>query len=157
MGEIKKIVVEHYPVEKLPEDLRAGLEAGQSARVTVEPDGPVEVPPPKGRCRTISANWERSTTTQSQISGNFEMKGNDGSAFRSARLSRYKRVHSRTGRAVRLHARGTIRVALGAIRAMPRCNKRARLGRATGCSTSHRKQNRRRTVRRAAHNQPDDR
>lgn len=36
MGEIGKIVVEHYPVEKLPEDLRRGLEAGQVVRVTVE-------------------------------------------------------------------------------------------------------------------------
>jgi hypothetical protein len=36
MGEMKKIVTEHYPVEKLPEELRAGIEGGQVVRVTVE-------------------------------------------------------------------------------------------------------------------------
>jgi hypothetical protein len=36
MGEYKKIVVDHYPVDQLPSDLRAGLEAGKSVRVTVE-------------------------------------------------------------------------------------------------------------------------
>ena len=36
MGETKKIVVEHYPVEKLPEDLRSGIESGKMVRVTVE-------------------------------------------------------------------------------------------------------------------------
>lgn len=39
MGEHKKIVVEHYPVERLPDDLRQGLEAGATVRVTVENDG----------------------------------------------------------------------------------------------------------------------
>ncbi len=38
MGETKKIVTEHYPVDKLPEELRRGLESGSSVRVTVEPD-----------------------------------------------------------------------------------------------------------------------
>ncbi len=33
---MNKIVREHYPVEKLPEDLRAGLSAGQSVTITVE-------------------------------------------------------------------------------------------------------------------------
>jgi hypothetical protein len=38
MGETKKIVTEHYPAEKLPEELRAGLESGQLVRVAVEPE-----------------------------------------------------------------------------------------------------------------------
>lgn len=33
---MNKIVLEHYPVEKLPEDLRVGLPETGSARVTVE-------------------------------------------------------------------------------------------------------------------------
>ncbi|MGF9693841.1 hypothetical protein AAIH46_13570 [Rhizobium sp. 0TCS1.26] len=33
---MNKIVREHYPVEKLPEDLREGLEAGSTVRVVVE-------------------------------------------------------------------------------------------------------------------------
>ena len=36
MGEHTK-VVEEYPVDKLPEELRAGLAAGTMARITVEP------------------------------------------------------------------------------------------------------------------------
>ena len=36
MGETKKIVIEHFPVEKLPEELKRGLEDGQLVRVTVE-------------------------------------------------------------------------------------------------------------------------
>lgn len=36
MGETKKIVVEHYAVERLPEELRRGIESGQMVRVTVE-------------------------------------------------------------------------------------------------------------------------
>ena len=36
MGETKKIVIEHFPVEKLPEELKRGLESGQLVRVTVE-------------------------------------------------------------------------------------------------------------------------
>jgi hypothetical protein len=36
MGESTKIVVEHYPVDKLPEDLRKGLESGELVRITVE-------------------------------------------------------------------------------------------------------------------------
>jgi len=49
MGETKKIVIEHYPVERLPEELRRGLEAGQSVRVTVEQpteDAPTPRPSP---------------------------------------------------------------------------------------------------------------
>lgn len=38
MGEQNKIVVEHYPVDKLPEELREGLDTGQMVRVTVEPE-----------------------------------------------------------------------------------------------------------------------
>lgn len=33
---MNKIVVEHYPVSRLPEDLREGLESAGSVRVTVE-------------------------------------------------------------------------------------------------------------------------
>jgi hypothetical protein len=40
MGETKKIVTEHDPAEKLPDELRAGLESGQLVRVTVEPEEP---------------------------------------------------------------------------------------------------------------------
>lgn len=36
MGKDEKIVVEHYPVDRLPVDLRRGLSSGQSVRVTVE-------------------------------------------------------------------------------------------------------------------------
>ena len=38
---MNKIVVEHYPVERLPEDLREGFGRGDSVRVTVEADPPV--------------------------------------------------------------------------------------------------------------------
>lgn len=34
--EMNKIVREHYPVDKLPEDLRQGLTAGQTVTITVE-------------------------------------------------------------------------------------------------------------------------
>lgn len=40
MGEGKKIVTEHFPVERLPEELRAGIEAGRAVRVTVEVEEP---------------------------------------------------------------------------------------------------------------------
>lgn len=33
---MNKIVREHYPVERLPEDLREGLTAGQTVRVVIE-------------------------------------------------------------------------------------------------------------------------
>ena len=36
MGEITKIVVENYPVERLPEDLRRGLEKAGIVTVTLE-------------------------------------------------------------------------------------------------------------------------
>jgi hypothetical protein len=36
MGEMKKIVMDDYPVEKLPEEMRRGLESGQVVRVTIE-------------------------------------------------------------------------------------------------------------------------
>ena len=36
MGEHKKIVIEHYPVDKLPEELRRGLEAGAVVTITME-------------------------------------------------------------------------------------------------------------------------
>lgn len=36
---MNRIVRQHYPVEKLPEDLRGGLSAGQSVTITVEEEG----------------------------------------------------------------------------------------------------------------------
>jgi hypothetical protein len=36
MGEGKKIVTERFPAEKLPEEVRAGIESGEWVRVTVE-------------------------------------------------------------------------------------------------------------------------
>ncbi len=39
MGENKTIVVEHFPVDQLPEELRRGLESGQMVRVTVQSGG----------------------------------------------------------------------------------------------------------------------
>ncbi|MFG1398926.1 hypothetical protein [Roseixanthobacter pseudopolyaromaticivorans] len=36
---MNRIVREHYPVEKLPEDLRDGLPAGVTVTVTVEDEG----------------------------------------------------------------------------------------------------------------------
>lgn len=39
MGEADKIVTPNYPVEKLPDELRRGIESGQMVRVTVEPEG----------------------------------------------------------------------------------------------------------------------
>lgn len=45
MGETKKIVVEHYPVDKLPEELRRGLASGDMVRVTMEAAGqPARLP-----------------------------------------------------------------------------------------------------------------
>ncbi|WP_427024511.1 hypothetical protein ACP4J4_00670 [Aureimonas ureilytica] len=36
MGEHKRIVIEDYPVENLPEELRGGIETGHRVTVTVE-------------------------------------------------------------------------------------------------------------------------
>jgi hypothetical protein len=41
MGEMKKIVTDHYPADKLPEELRHGIKGGQLVRVTVEAEVPV--------------------------------------------------------------------------------------------------------------------
>lgn len=40
MDEREKIIREDYPVERLPEDLRAGLGGATRVRVTVEPERP---------------------------------------------------------------------------------------------------------------------
>ncbi len=37
---MNRIVREHYPVERLPEDLRAGWSVGQTVTITVEEDRP---------------------------------------------------------------------------------------------------------------------
>jgi hypothetical protein len=36
MGEHRKIVVEHYPAGRLPDELRPGIDADSTVRVTVE-------------------------------------------------------------------------------------------------------------------------
>jgi len=45
MTEQKKIVTEHFPVDRLPDELRRGIESGQMVRVVVE----AEAEPPKPR------------------------------------------------------------------------------------------------------------
>ena len=44
MGETRKIVTEDFPVEKLPEELRRGIENGEMVRVTVESNARAETP-----------------------------------------------------------------------------------------------------------------
>lgn len=38
MGEHNKVIIEHYPAEKLPEELRPGIDTSRTVRVTVEPE-----------------------------------------------------------------------------------------------------------------------
>lgn len=45
MGEIRKIVIEHYPAHKLPEELRRGIAPKDNVRVTVESED-VDQPTP---------------------------------------------------------------------------------------------------------------
>lgn len=45
MGEGKKIVTEHFPADKLPEELRRGIMSGEMVRVTVEHEGVAAKPP----------------------------------------------------------------------------------------------------------------
>lgn len=45
MVEIGKVVTDNYPAEKLPEELRRSIEAGQKVRVTVEAEERNELPP----------------------------------------------------------------------------------------------------------------
>lgn len=52
MGETKKIVVESFPVERLPDELRRGIENGQIVRVTIEAEDTTRVLPHTGR-RTL--------------------------------------------------------------------------------------------------------
>ena len=40
MTEQKKIVTEHFPVDRLPEELRRGIESGRMVRVVVEAEPP---------------------------------------------------------------------------------------------------------------------
>ena len=44
---MNKIVLEHYPVEKLPEDLRARVRGLNSVTLTLEEEGPNNVERPK--------------------------------------------------------------------------------------------------------------
>jgi hypothetical protein len=46
MGAMKKIVVEQFPVDRLPAELREGLEAGRTVKITVEGDAAAESLPP---------------------------------------------------------------------------------------------------------------
>ncbi len=46
MGEPTTIVIENYPVDKLPDELRRGLQSGRMVRVTVEHDPAAPKPPP---------------------------------------------------------------------------------------------------------------
>jgi hypothetical protein len=45
MTEQKKIITEHFPVDRLPEELRRGIESGRMVRVVVEAE--VERPEPR--------------------------------------------------------------------------------------------------------------
>jgi len=45
MTEQKKIVTEHFPVDRLPDELRRGIEDGKMVRVVVEAE--VEMPEPR--------------------------------------------------------------------------------------------------------------
>lgn len=47
MGEQTRIVVKDFPVERLPEELRRGLEAGHRVRVTVEDESDVSAGEPR--------------------------------------------------------------------------------------------------------------
>jgi hypothetical protein len=45
MTEQKKIVTEHFPVDRLPEELRRGIESGRMVRVVVEAEvEPARIP-----------------------------------------------------------------------------------------------------------------
>lgn len=56
---MNRIVREHYPVEKLPADLREGMEPGETVRVTVE-----EVPHPDGSKERLAALLELARRAQ---------------------------------------------------------------------------------------------
>lgn len=43
-SDMNKMVVEHYPVSRLPEELRAGLDASGTVRVTLEASPDTEAP-----------------------------------------------------------------------------------------------------------------
>ena len=45
MGEMKRMVIENYPADKLPEELRRGLETGTLVRVTIESEVGTEASP----------------------------------------------------------------------------------------------------------------
>ncbi len=46
MTEQKKIITEHFPVDRLPEELRRGIESGKMVRVVVEAEVEGAKPPP---------------------------------------------------------------------------------------------------------------
>lgn len=52
---MNRIVKEHYPVEKLPEDLREGLPRSGLARVSVEVEGSLSEPTGKASPATTMA------------------------------------------------------------------------------------------------------
>ena len=53
MGETKKIVVEGFPVEQLPEAVRGDIERGQRVRVTVELTEPSPITNPRRTMRSF--------------------------------------------------------------------------------------------------------
>jgi hypothetical protein len=66
MSEQKRIVVEDFPVERLPEELRQGLVMGHRVRVTIE-DDPQATPkePRYRRFRGIAA--DRNTSIEEAV------------------------------------------------------------------------------------------
>ncbi|MBS9478350.1 hypothetical protein [Ancylobacter radicis] len=67
---MNRIVREHYPVEKLPEDLREGLPAGRKVTVTLEEEG-VDEEGLSERLAAILANPRPMTIDQARaLAGN---------------------------------------------------------------------------------------
>jgi hypothetical protein len=58
---MNRIVREHYPVEKLPEDLREGIPAGEQVTVTVEAETDHHVLDHHGIPRRRGQSRQRST------------------------------------------------------------------------------------------------
>jgi len=55
---MNRIVWEHYPVEKLPQDIRDALASEQRVRVILEVDGAREVVPPDSRDVGHFSRWQ---------------------------------------------------------------------------------------------------
>lgn len=95
MGETKKIVVDHYPVENLPEELRRGLDAGMCATFTVELDAVAGSPihptlvPLIGKGRGVSATPEEAVDAIRALRAT---NGNEPTLRRQASLPRAELV-----------------------------------------------------------------